>query len=299
MRFFFDLITVLGFILTGLGTYLTLKSGANEKILENEIIRYGGIVLFVSLVALFRYWRKYEIAKSVIKGRAEINEAYIKASNLAQQLQNKKLPLNKCLADFSEICQHISAGFRRFHKSHISVCLQYVNSTEGDEENLYVKALSRDLETCRKRKKQTTIYTNKDYINDNSDFRHIFNKIETSPPEDLFYFNNHLPLSFLYKNSHIHENWKKKYNNLIVGIYWRLFRWKLPYRSTIVVPVLPEDKQGKGLISGFLCVDSTHFFAFSKKFDLVILKEIAATLHPALHSFNQRYLIKYEKESIN
>lgn len=38
MRIFFDIITILGFILTVLGTYLTIRSGDGEIIIKDEFL---------------------------------------------------------------------------------------------------------------------------------------------------------------------------------------------------------------------------------------------------------------------
>lgn len=83
MRWFFDLITVLGFLLTVLGTYLTVRSESTSDIMQNELIHYGAPLLLLTTLGWFHWFRKYNIAKSVFNGRTDLNEAHIKAIDFA------------------------------------------------------------------------------------------------------------------------------------------------------------------------------------------------------------------------
>ncbi len=72
------MLTVVEFFLTFLRTYLTIRSG-NTVIIHNELIRYGLIALLFSLAGWFHWFRKYQIAKSVFKGRTDLNKIELQA----------------------------------------------------------------------------------------------------------------------------------------------------------------------------------------------------------------------------
>ncbi len=286
MRLIFNIVDVLGFLLTALGTYLTIRNGSDCNIIRNELAVGIGILLIVFSVFGFHYFRKYEIAKSVILGREELIKAHYKAFQFSNELNRNKPPhITKCITEFSTICQHIRSGLRRFHKVEVSTCILYINK---DEKNtIYAKTLSRDTDTFERREQSASISDIHVSIFNNTDFRHIFDSIKKKPIEQVHYFNNAIPLSVNYRNTHIHREWQYKYY-CWYGLIPRLFAWKLPYRSTIVVPIIPRNSQKVETIEGFLCVDSPNMFVFSKKYDLPVIKELASSIYPALRTFNSK-----------
>lgn len=94
MRISFDIITILGFVLTVLGTYLTIRSGDGEIIIKDEFLRYGFIIIIVLSYIAYNYCRKYHIAKSVFKGRSKMIEVFSKSIELGEVLRNGKPSLN-------------------------------------------------------------------------------------------------------------------------------------------------------------------------------------------------------------
>lgn len=305
MRWLFDMLTVVGFFLTFLGTYLTIRSG-NTVIIHDELIRYGLITLLLSLVGWFHWFRKYQIAKSVFKGRTDLNEAHIKAIEFAKTWNNRKKSINECVTEYSSICQLITKGLRQFHKAEINITVKYLNSeddVEGDtgySHKIYVKDLCRNIDSQQKRTQRATLHKNViDYISDNTDFNHICSIISKRPIEDVYFFSNCLPCYIGYKNSHILKDWNKWWKRLMAFCTVGMSNWKLPYKSTIIVPISSNSSQGHEYIEGFLCADSSIPFVFSKKYDLVIMQEMASVLYFMTKLINQKHLVsKSDSENV-
>lgn len=290
MRKFFDVITILGFILTVLGTYLTIRSGEGEIIIRDELLSCGFVIIVVLACIAYHYCRKYHIAKSVFKGRSKMIEVFSKSNELVDDLRNGKPSLNSCIEKFSIICQLVARGLREYINVPVSVCLLYVNQDDSPK-HYYVKILSRDIDSNMNRNQKSALYEEiKDYISDNTDFSKIVKLIDDHPAEDVYFYSNCLPAYLGYRNTHIIGKWRSWLYRTIAFLTFGLCCWHLPYKSAIVVPVIPYDKQGKKYIEGFVCIDSPRVFPFLKQYDLAILRDVASGLHPVLELFNKKYM---------
>ena len=122
-------------------------------------------------------------------------------------------------------------------------------------------------------------------ITENTDFLEIIRKKGT--PGGSYFISNILPLLSGYKNSsfEVHEQTNPPTQNFVTNI----MNWKLPYKSTIVVPIRPLKltKNENEDIIGFLCVDSEKMFAFRKKYDCSMLKGIADGIYNTLNRYKQ------------
>lgn len=105
MRWLFDIITIIGFFLTIVGTYLTIRSGTAVELMRDEIICYGSIGLVVSLLLFYHWFKKYQIAKAVFKGMTSINEAHVKAIYFGKELSKNRPSIKQCISEYSTICQ--------------------------------------------------------------------------------------------------------------------------------------------------------------------------------------------------
>ena len=297
MNWLFDFITVLGFLLTALGTYLTARSESKCEIMKNELICYGAFLLILTTLGCIHWFRKYQIAKSVFNARTELNEAHIKVTDFTRRLVEKSFSIHDCVAEYSTICQLMTKAFRQFHNVEISITVKYINqdtdaSQRGNYSSLYVKDLCRDINSNHKRMFRATMHKDrKDYIADNSDFNHIDNIMNRRPMEDVYFFSNCLPCRIGYKNTHIHADrnvwWKRLAAFLTIGMYY----WGLPYKSTIIVPISSTTSQDREYIEGFLCADSSKPFVFTKKYDLAIMQEMASVLYSMTNIINLKHLI--------
>ncbi len=64
-----------------------------------------------------------------------------------------------------------------------------------------------------------------------------------------------------------------------MGRLLRNWKWPLPYKSTIVVPICPIEENTLAGLVGFLCVDSTRNLAFKKDYDVELLLGIAEGIY--------------------
>lgn len=297
MRKLFDLITVLGFLLTALGTYLTARSESTSEILQNELIFYGALLLLLTTLGWYHWFRKYQMAKSVFKGWTDLNDAHIKAIDFAKNWSKNKYSVHECVNEYSSICQLITKGFKQYHNADISITVKYTNQDvnagqNGNPSSIYVKDLCRDINSKERRTLRATMHKDRiDYIADNSDFDHIYSIMDKRPMEDVYFFSNCLPCRLGYKNTHIHADWNVWWKRLIAFLTFGKYCWGLPYKSTIIVPISSTTLQSQELIEGFLCADSNKPFVFSKKYDLVIMQELASVLYTMTSLINHKYLI--------
>jgi len=121
----------------------------------------------------------------------------------------------------------------------------------------------------KKRNAQTkhTIYSN-------TSFLEIFQNL--LDPAGCYFFQNHLPVQILYKNSY--SNIYGTVSREIESPEDRRKTWTLPFRSEIVVPLAPieiPDTERKKQFLGYLAVNCNNEFAFHKKYDVNMLRGIA------------------------
>ncbi len=280
--FVFDLIAVFGFFLTALGTYLTIMSDKTVELIHSRLLICFGIGCIVTAVGWYYYFHLYHLLVSVLEGRDNMAEVH----TMIQEYQS--VPMTKSrvqlhLNYLSEICQCISTAFHKYHSPDISVCIHYIN--KDDKDKYYVKILSRNTDSKRRPQQSPPPGGEVDYIDDNTDFKTLIEIIKHKSPGRVYYLNNFLPWSPGYRNSHFSEKMSKKYFSW-KGIYYRVMEWELPYKSTLVIPIMTlSDKKRK--ISGFLAVDSPKMWAFSSVYDLPALISVAKSLAPYIDSYNR------------
>lgn len=285
MRWIFDIITILGFGLTAVGTYLTAKSGEAAVLIQTPIVKVSLIIAVIAAVGWYHYYHKSMIMKSVLEGRDHIAGALHMISEVSRQ-NTSKTNVQKGIEQLSEICQKVSAGMRKYHTPNISVCIQYINK---DNLGPYVKVLCRNTDSKKRHDKRPISALTKDYINENTDFQYIIPMLSIVNSEKIYYINNALPFSPFYRNSRFSKSKRIKYYGHL-GIFYRICDWELPYKSTLVVPIIEENK-GTCTIQGFLSIDSPKYFSFSRKYDLPIIRHLADALAPVIGNYNRHNLI--------
>lgn len=282
MQIFFNILTVLGFLLTFLGTYLTIKSGSSEEVLSNGLIFWLLIISVITASGWYIYFHKFYIIKSVLRGRSELQQVHNTIIDVEKQSKKNIGKYADCLKELSVLCQHIACGMRRFHSSEIAVNVHYLNREKCENGvREYVEILARNTDSIRHRKNGMKV--EKDYIEHNTDFSTVIYKMQNCQQNDHYYFCNWLCWNPYYKNSHLTKFF-------LIHPFLGLFcKWPLPYRSAIVVPIKTED-EGKQKIWGFLSIDSNKSYAFSKKYDLPIMMEMAETIAPFVRKICMKFL---------
>lgn len=274
-----EFIAIVGFLLTALGTYLSWRSTASQHLIHDELLKICGILVVIFGVGWFYYYHHYHLAKSVIEGRDTMSNAHAMISDLAGE-RICKSKIQQQLESLSLICQEISKAFEHYHDVGIAVCIHYLNS---EDKKYYVNCLCRDVNSRNRPRNSPRPGKTKDYIEDNSDFRHLFSELSYKSVSKVYYLNNFLPFSPYYRNSHFSDVMTKKYYNYF-GWFHRAFRWELIYKSTLVIPMVIHEKNTPKII-GFLSIDSPRVWAFSTTFDLPSLQSVAASLAPVVNRF--------------
>lgn len=149
----------------------------------------------------------------------------------------------------------------------------------------------RNTESKDRRKAMTPSAFDKDYIDENTDFKYLFPKLETERIQDIYYLNNFMPFSPYYRNSHFSKKNMERYYKF-GGFIHRISDWKLPYKSTLIVPLVTFGQNGKSRrLQGFLSVDSPNVWAFSSRYDLPMLLILAEAFAPIVEKYIQSNLL--------
>lgn len=286
MRWIFDIITVIGFLLTGFGSYLSYVSYYKIEDIKDTLVSFCLLMTTILAIGWYHFFHKAMILKSVHNGRNHIDEALSMIMELEHNHKNKT-HVEKGIIALSEICQEVSHGMRKYHSPEISICIHYTNTDTSGRH--YVNTLCRNTESRKRPKKRPKSNAEHDYFSENTDFAVILEKSYYMPIDQLFYINNFLPLSPYYRNSHFSEHMRKKYYSRF-GWIARMYNWELPYKSTLVVPLVFSDNN-RDTIVGFLSLDSPKMWSFSITYDLPIVQSIATAMAPIVFKYNSQNLL--------
>ncbi|HBU79183.1 MAG TPA: hypothetical protein DEF18_13875 [Muricauda sp.] len=176
------------------------------------------------------------------------------------------------------LCDNLSNAFTTVNGNKVGVCIKFI---EFKGKRPLVTTLVRDRFSKSKNRKTGTADKTEHFIELNSDFQFIWENFDNENIETSFYHEKHLPTCKDYKNSRLSSNWKRKYKFDFFDNYIRRKDWPLPYRSTLVVPIVPllADEQNQESMRGFLCIDSPREGMFNPQIDVDILKGISDGLY--------------------
>lgn len=189
-------------------------------------------------------------------------------------------------SSFSLFCTAISDAFEDLKKKECSVCIKIIypnNFEDHDFSKMKVYTFCRDHRSMSRNNK----YANQLIVSNNTDFAEIISSYRDGIFQKSYFFENNLPQLPGYKNSRIDGTY---YNSIKTSIpiydkYLRSKNWKLPYKSTIVVPIYPNssDNFAKEKLMGFICIDSPQKNVFDKKYDIDLLSGAADTVYNYMH----------------
>jgi len=124
------------------------------------------------------------------------------------------------------------------------------------------------------------------WIDQNTAFEEVLTAAGT--PLKCF-FANYLPWLRGYKNSSFEVYGLPSELPLpMIGDVIRNITWTLPYRSTIVAPIIPSPQQATSqehALSGYLCVDSRSLGVFRRRFDIDVVTGVANCLYDVVHRY--------------
>jgi hypothetical protein len=272
--------TSIGTVLSAIGIYLSLSSDIPLASLATKLIIGLMIASVVFLFLFLLFLNQYLFHKRYTKAYSIINDALACSHRLrdSEDINN----LKDCLHGLEEFCTSIAEAFKTFANRQAFVCIKYCQATDN-ESDIMLKTFCRDrsISSMERAKHDNEDIDEKrvHLLAYNTDFQHIFNNKSSAEEYYKYYFSNTLPFKNDYKNSRIKPGFPMNMPKILRCIFW-----PLPYKSTIIVPIIPLTKTGKvkEIIIGFLCVDSKSMWAFSKQHDVEILRGLADGLYPTM-----------------
>lgn len=180
--------------------------------------------------------------------------------------------INHIRENLTKICDTLSIVFTKIYDNQIGACIKLIVDDGGRPR---VITLVRDGYSSGQANRPSAKVDDErkvmHWIHCNSDFSFIYGQImknEYQYSTKNYFLSNNLIVDTLeknYINSRLPNNWDKK------------SEWPLPYKSTLVVPIIPlsEDRGNKPEIKGFICVDSVNENCFNATSDLDILRGMA------------------------
>ncbi|MCC6365064.1 MAG: hypothetical protein IT165_16240 [Bryobacterales bacterium] len=240
----------------------------------------------VLMLAAAAVWQEYRYSR-----RARYAEILASVTQVFMALSAKNPEQMQNLEEVTNVCRIIVNRLGRIFSlltgTSCSVCIKVIVVGEGDRPQ--VATLCRDdtslhRETGRS-PTEAWFSTLEDsdavqhWISENTDFKEVFRRAGTP---QLVYMSNDLPNEPFYANTSF-----KIYGEPIrtsIRLLRSLMR-PLPYRSTIVAPIGARDKIGRYLLSGYLCVDSSSRYVFSRRYDIPLMSAAGEGLHGLLQQY--------------
>jgi hypothetical protein len=211
------------------------------------------IWFFVENIILKSTWgreRKYAQIFGIL------SDGYDEIHNLYRENDSIESIINAC----NELCNCVSKSLSIITGSSCNASIKILIDN-NDLNKAEITTFSRSRNNIRKKADND----HKHYIEDNTDFKHILENINT--PRGEYFFSNQLVFRYNYINSSFKYYGQPDPNPLL-----RYIRWPLPYKSTIVVPIcnfdnniIPKkESRTNPKLVGFFCVDSNKMGVFKK-----------------------------------
>ena len=231
-------------------------------------------VIFLGLFAGFFFFRS--LYQRIVWDRAArygqtlslINEGFAAIHTLNRR--DDTVTRDGIVAACEKLCGKLAQAFSTVTGTACCVTIKMVAiDAAGDEP----KAIA----LCRSSDERSSSDSVSHPISKNTAFMEIFEHI--CAPRGKYFFCNNLPLRYRYENTSFQVYGEPDENPL--ARYWR---WPLPYKSTIVVPICPDNRadRGGGTLIGFLCVDSNAPLAFRRSYDVDLMLGVSGGLYDVL-----------------
>lgn len=199
------------------------------------------------------------------------------------QPRAKSDDLARARSIIGSIADDYASIFSQITATRCRVCVKVISNIDDID---YIFVLKRDEMSSSEfrkhdEKRQENLY---DKLRDNNFLMKMFDAEQT---DEGFFFSNNLIKERSYESSSIH--------------YWEVIdrnprvapdrTWRLPYKSSIVVPVRQEPNDRLGILKGdeklfaFVNVDSPSRRAFSKRRDVHLAKLLANSLFPIIQLY--------------
>lgn len=223
---------------------------------------------------LKKHWRRKKRYPEVFK---ILNAAFAPLNELTR---TDKTNAKQIIALFKQCCDKIAEAFTKLTGTNCSVAIKV---TRGDFKtqgyDIAIDTFVRDGNSMYAR--SNTPYQSPMTLEENSDFKLIYQNIKNGNKSERHFFSNDLIKDVLkgYKNSRLGTHFYDFVKNCKKGNGYSSVKefWPLSYRSTIVVGIYPLVPDKDYEIMGFLCIDSPKKDVFFE-YDQEILYGIADTM---------------------
>lgn len=275
MKFIIDYIVL---ILSTLGSIASIISLCFSSDKSNEgvvAIIVLGVLLLVTMCHDWWYTYKLRRKEKYANLYAEINTANAQIRNT--NILDSQTGTNYLMT----YCESVSTIFSLLKGHRIGVCVKLLSEDVSGKAVVITQA--RDSYSNAHNRKTGSADKTEHTMEANSDFSFIYNNIESDTEDTSYYHSADLVKETDYRNSRL-NNWKVKKIPFIPEKLVRKYSWPLPYRSTIVVPIIPLNGNYQNLdnLRGFLCIDSKKTKTFNIPVDKDILRGMAAELCPII-----------------
>jgi len=248
-----------------------LDNGVWMIYLSNLLLTILALGLLFRVIYLQVVWgrkKRYALAFNIInQGFAELHE-----------LERSEEPEEIKLNSLEKLCDAFSVTFTSGTTAQCNICIKVLSKSEN---RLEVKTLARDS-TSKKSRPMQQKDTDKNlhhWVDANTDFSTIIQNMGSS--EKRYFCSNNLPWLNDYKNTRMPDSDKHSSNSFIYNQIRKTWGWPLPYRSSLVVPIVPGhfNSTNSEKLAGFLCIDSPQINVFKEKYDLPIAQGVADGLY--------------------
>ena len=273
MKFFFDYVVLILSILGSIASIISLCFGKDIEATVSIIVL--GILVLVTIIHDWLYAYKLRRKEMYANLYAELNTANSQIRNI--EITDPQIGTN-CLMTY---CESVSTIFSLLKGHRIGACVKLLSEDTSSKAILITQA--RDSYSQAHNRKTGTADKTEHTMEANSDFSFIYNNLESDLEDTSFFHSANLIKESDYRNSRL-NNWQVKKIPLVPKCIIRNFTWPLPYKSTIVVPILPLNSNSQAQINlrGFLCIDSKKTNTFNIPVDKDILRGMAAELCPII-----------------
>jgi len=281
--------TIWDYLIMLIGTLGSLASIIALSVFFKQLSTEGWIaVLFMGVLCVYfvvyNFWllTRYRKKTKYADAYGEINIGF---SHLHRLRRIDNLSINQILPELEKLCNSVSSAFNKIYGCRIGTCIKFI---VNDGDRPLCKTLVRDSHSNARSRKSGSQDTPKHWIDANSDFEFIYNSFVNNNVPSSYYLEQHLPNCHDYKNTRLDSGWKPKTFWGFPEKYARKWNWPLPYKSTLIVPIVPllANDQSQEAIRGFLCVDSESEGVFNKYYDVDILKGVADGIYNQIDLIN-------------
>tara|TARA_R110002096_G_scaffold394610_2_gene589904 strand:- start:1811 stop:2689 length:879 start_codon:yes stop_codon:yes gene_type:complete len=184
------------------------------------------------------------------------------------KLYRSKSDVRETIHACSLLCDNLAEAFTVITGTKCNASIKVLSKGEDEAGSLKAKAIT--FARNRNRERNPKPNKVKHWIDKNTDFNEILENIDS--PSGGHFFANSLVFRYGYLNTSFSVYSELPDDKNPILRYWR---WPLPYKSTIVVPICPSSEPNSMNLAGFLCVDSLNMFAFKKDYDVSLIRGVA------------------------